>query len=111
DIVLWPPRHADHVGWNTQLRDGRWVPTFPRAKYLFSRRENEFGDPRRNPVADADPQRGPAYRDSVLPVIDAGQAVLIDGAHAIDDAMLVEPAAGTTPAPSPFQPPHAPHPP
>jgi len=97
DIVLCTHLHADHVGWNTQLRDGRWVPTFPRAKYLFSRRENEFGDPRRNPVADADPQRGPAYRDSVLPVIEAGQAVLIDGAHAIDDAMLVEPAAGHTP--------------
>jgi len=73
------------------------VPTFPNAKYLFSRTENEHGDPRRNPAADADPQRGRAYRDSVLPVIEAGQAVLLDGTHAIDDAMLVEPAPGHTP--------------
>ena len=79
------------------LRDGRWVPTFPNAKYLFSRIENDYGDPRRNPRADADPQRGGAYRDSVLPVIEAGQAVLLDGAHPIDDVMLIEPAPGHTP--------------
>jgi glyoxylase-like metal-dependent hydrolase (beta-lactamase superfamily II) len=97
DIVLCTHLHADHVGWNTMLRDGRWVPTFPRAKYLFSRRENEIGDPRRNPSAAADAQRNNAYHDSVLPVIEAGQAVLIDGAHAIDDTMLIEPAPGHTP--------------
>ena len=97
DIVLCTHLHADHVGWNTMLRDGRWIPTFPNAKYLFSRSEDEYGDPRRNPAADADPQRGCAYRDSVLPVIEAGQAVLLDGTHAIDDAMFVEPAPGHTP--------------
>src|SRR3954468_623102 len=97
DMVLCTHLHADHIGWNTMLRDGRWVPTFPNARYLFSRSEDEYGDPRRNPVADADPQRGVAYRDSVLPVIEAGQAVLLDGTHAIDDAMVVEPAPGHTP--------------
>ena len=35
DIVFCTHLHADHVGWNTQLRDGRWVPTFPNARYLF----------------------------------------------------------------------------
>jgi glyoxylase-like metal-dependent hydrolase (beta-lactamase superfamily II) len=97
DMVLCTHLHADHVGWNTTLRDGRWVPTFPNAKYLFSRKENDHGDPRRNPAAAADPWRGGAYRDSVLPVIESGQAVLLDGAHAIDDAMFVEPAPGHTP--------------
>jgi glyoxylase-like metal-dependent hydrolase (beta-lactamase superfamily II) len=97
DYVLCTHLHVDHVGWNTRLVDGRWVPTFPNAIYLFSRTENEYGDPGRNPVADADPQRGIAYRDSVLPVIEAGQAVLLDGTHAIDDAMVVEPAPGHTP--------------
>jgi glyoxylase-like metal-dependent hydrolase (beta-lactamase superfamily II) len=96
DIVLCTHLHSDHVGWNTMLRDGRWVPTFPNARYLFSRAENDYGDPRRNPAADADPQRSNAYRDSVLPVIETGQAVLLDGAHAIDDTMLVEPAPGHT---------------
>src|SRR4249920_274783 len=97
DLVLCTHLHADHVGWNTMLRDGRWVPTFPNAKYLFSRVENEHQDPRRNPAADADPLRGRAYRDSVLPVIEAGQVTLLDGAHAIEDALLVEPAPGHTP--------------
>src|ERR1043165_3269263 len=84
DMVLCTHLHADHVGWNTMLRDGRWVPTFPNAKYLFSRTENEIGDPRRSATAAADLQRCNAYHDSVLPVIEAGQAVLLDEAHAID---------------------------
>jgi glyoxylase-like metal-dependent hydrolase (beta-lactamase superfamily II) len=96
DIVLCTHLHADHVGWNTMRRDSRWVPTFPNAKYLFSRIENEVGNPDRNPAAEADPQRNRAYRDSVLPVIESGQAVLLDGTHAIDDSMLVEPAPGHT---------------
>jgi glyoxylase-like metal-dependent hydrolase (beta-lactamase superfamily II) len=96
DIVLCTHLHSDHVGWNTMLRDGRWVPTFPNARYLFSRAENEHGDPRRNPAADADLQRSNSYRDSVLPVIEAGQAELIDGTHGIGDAMLIEPAPGHT---------------
>ncbi|MCC6775432.1 MAG: MBL fold metallo-hydrolase [Hyphomicrobiales bacterium] len=97
DFVLCTHLHSDHVGWNTRLDDGRWVPTFPNAKYLFSRAECDHGDPRRNPAAASDLQRNNAYRDSVLPVIEAGQAMLIDGAHAIDDALRVEPAPGHTP--------------
>jgi glyoxylase-like metal-dependent hydrolase (beta-lactamase superfamily II) len=97
DIVLCTHLHTDHVGWNTMLRDGRWVPTFPNAKYLFSRTENEYGDPRRNPKAAAEPQRNNAYYDSVLPVIEAGQAELVDGEHAIGDGIVIEPAPGHTP--------------
>src|SRR6266446_9423680 len=39
DYVLCTHLHADHVGWNTRLVDGKWVPTFPDARYLFGRRE------------------------------------------------------------------------
>jgi glyoxylase-like metal-dependent hydrolase (beta-lactamase superfamily II) len=87
DIVLCTHLHEDHIGWNTELRDGRWAPTFPRARYLFSRRENEW----RGAAG------GIAYRDSVLPVIEAGQAELLDGEHAIDDLLRIEPAPGHTP--------------
>lgn len=97
DIVLCTHLHADHVGWNTRLRDGRWVPTFPRAKYLFSRTECEYWDPRgKSPELAEDPGRRIVFADSVLPVIEAGQAQLVDGTHAIDDSLLVEPAPGHT---------------
>jgi len=96
DIVLCTHLHSDHVGWNTMLRDGRWVPTFPNARYLFSRTENEWGDPRSCPAAAADLQRNNSYRDSVLPVIEAGQAELIDGLHPLGDSMTIEPAPGHT---------------
>jgi len=96
DIVLCTHLHSDHVGWNTKLVDGRWVPTFPNAKYLFSKIERELGDPRTNPIADASLQRSNAFRDSVLPVIESGQAELIDGDHAIDDDLTILPAPGHT---------------
>ncbi len=96
DIVLCTHLHADHIGWNTVLKDGRWVPTFPNAKYLFSRIENDFWDPRINIALSEDPARKVAYRDSVLPVVEAGQAQLVEGSHAIDDLLLVEPAPGHT---------------
>jgi glyoxylase-like metal-dependent hydrolase (beta-lactamase superfamily II) len=96
DIVLCTHLHSDHVGWNTRLIDGRWVPTFPNARYLFSKTERELGDPRTNPHADANPQRSNAFRDSVLPIIESGQAELIDGDHAIDDSLSILPAPGHT---------------
>lgn len=96
DIVLCTHLHSDHVGWNTKLVEGRWVPTFPNAKYLFSKIENELGDPRTNPAADASAQRSSAFRDSVLPVIESGQALVVDGDHAIDDTLTIRPAPGHT---------------
>ena len=42
DTVLCTHLHLDHVGWNTRLVDGQWVPTFPNARYLFGRQEWEF---------------------------------------------------------------------
>jgi glyoxylase-like metal-dependent hydrolase (beta-lactamase superfamily II) len=89
DIVLCTHLHADHVGWNTRLENGRWVPTFPNARYLFSRIENDS--------CHAHPHRAGMYQDSVLPVIEAGQVQLLDGLHEITSALRVEPAPGHTP--------------
>jgi glyoxylase-like metal-dependent hydrolase (beta-lactamase superfamily II) len=96
DIVLCTHLHADHVGWNTVLRDGRWVPTFPNARYLFSKTEAAYWDASQNPDMASDPRRM-AYVDSVLPVVESGQAMAFDGSHAIDERMLIEPAPGHTP--------------
>ncbi|MBT7759424.1 MAG: MBL fold metallo-hydrolase, partial [Rhodospirillaceae bacterium] len=94
DFVLCTHLHVDHVGWNTRLLDGRWVPTFPNAKYIFARKEYEFWEQRH---LDGTEGKVPnVYDDSVLPVMEAGQAVLVDMDHQIDDGMWFEPAPGHT---------------
>lgn len=79
DLVLCTHLHGDHIGWNTRLAGGRWVPTFRNARYLFSRENYEF----LGRQAD-DPLHGPAYRDSVLPVIEHGVAELVDTRHVVE---------------------------
>ena len=96
DFVMCTHLHVDHVGWNTRLIDGRWVPTFPNARYLFGRRELEHWQS----VAAADPDapvNHGSYQDSVLPVVEAGQAVLVDDGHTLDDGIWVEDAPVHTP--------------
>jgi glyoxylase-like metal-dependent hydrolase (beta-lactamase superfamily II) len=97
DIVLCTHLHADHVGWNTQLENGRWVPTFKKARYLFSRIEQQHWDPSIGDRRTQNPGRAGMYDDSVLPVIQSGQSVLLDGEHDIDERLLVRPAPGHTP--------------
>ena len=96
DVVMCTHLHLDHVGWNTQLKDGRWVPTFPNARYVFSKTEYEHFQ-----AVDRDPAAGPAnhgsFRDSVLPVVESRQAEMVSGSHALDDHFLIEPAPGHTP--------------
>lgn len=91
DFVLCTHLHADHVGWNTQLIDGRWVPTFPNAKYVMSRKEWTFWE--------AENKKQPLEHlvDSVLPIVAAGQAVMVDNDHALDDEIWFEPTPGHTP--------------
>ena len=96
DVVLCTHLHADHVGWNTMLRDGRWVPTFPNAKYLFSRIEDDYWDVRKNPAMANDP-RHRAYEDSVLPVVQSGQAVLVDEGYNVTNTISIAAAPGHSP--------------
>jgi glyoxylase-like metal-dependent hydrolase (beta-lactamase superfamily II) len=90
DFVLCTHLHTDHVGWNTRLENGRWVPTFPNAKYIFARKELAFWESR---TGAAQPQ---SIRDSVLPIVEAKRAVLVEGDHQIDDGVWFEPAPGHT---------------
>lgn len=98
DFVLCTHLHTDHVGWNTQLKDGRWIPTFPNAKYVFSRIEHDHWSPASNPeLAISRPDRAATYTDSVLPVVLSNQALILDGSHDIDNWLSIEPAPGHTP--------------
>ena len=94
DFVLCTHLHIDHVGWNTRLENGRWVPTFPNAKYIFARKEAQYWEE----CMKGGQQGGhsQAYIDSVLPVIEAKKAVLVEGDHQITDGVWFEPAPGHT---------------
>ena len=94
DFVMCTHLHSDHVGWNTRLHDGRWVPTFPNARYVFARREYECRE--RANAAD-DPNAATAFQDSILPVVVSGQALLVESDFALDDHVYLEPAEGHTP--------------
>jgi glyoxylase-like metal-dependent hydrolase (beta-lactamase superfamily II) len=94
-LVLCTHLHADHVGWNTRLEDGRWIPTFPNARYVFSRRDFEFGGQTH------EAHNREAYVDSVLPVVVAGLADIVDSGDCvhreIEDGIWLEDAAGHSP--------------
>jgi glyoxylase-like metal-dependent hydrolase (beta-lactamase superfamily II) len=91
DYVFCTHFHGDHVGWNTRLADGRWVPTFPNARYLFHAPEFEHW------MALPDDQRPVQVRDSVVPIVEAGQHLVVQGDFALDDALRLEPTPGHTP--------------
>jgi glyoxylase-like metal-dependent hydrolase (beta-lactamase superfamily II) len=92
DIVMCTHLHTDHVGWNTRLRNGRWVPTFPNARYVFSRKEYDAWD------ANCDPKFSRQhFEDSVLPVVQAGRAELVANDFALDDEVWFESTPGHTP--------------
>ena len=90
DIVLCTHLHFDHVGWNTILVDGKWVPTFPNARYLFNRTEYEYWDSGAEGAA-------VTFGDAVRPVLEAGLADLVGSDHVVTDEIHLEPTPGHTP--------------
>lgn len=94
DYVLCTHLHVDHVGWNTRLVDGRWVPTFPNALYLFGLKEWEFW---KEEYFRSDFTADPYYKDCILPILDAGRAAFIGDQFSFDENVWVEPSPGHTP--------------
>jgi glyoxylase-like metal-dependent hydrolase (beta-lactamase superfamily II) len=91
DFVMCTHFHSDHTGWNTRLVDGRWVPTFPKARYLFNRAELAGVE---KSLTGAVKQ---AYDDSLLPVIEAGRVDMIDGGYDFGHGVEIVPSPGHTP--------------
>jgi glyoxylase-like metal-dependent hydrolase (beta-lactamase superfamily II) len=96
DFVLCTHLHVDHVGWNTRLDNGRWVPTFPNAKYVFSKTDRDHFDPARGDGGKID-AHARVFNDSVLPILEAKQEMLVDGSMALGDDLTIEPAPGHSP--------------
>jgi glyoxylase-like metal-dependent hydrolase (beta-lactamase superfamily II) len=98
--VMCTHLHWDHVGWNTRLVDGKWVPTFPNAKYVMAKREYDFWDgvyakEKDNPKTDN--MHALSFEDSVLPIMRAEKAVLVDDDFELDKGIWLEPCHGHSP--------------
>ena len=91
NTVVCTHLHFDHVGWNTMLKDGEWVPTFPNARYLFGKQEYEFWA--------GTEEKGFAFTfgDAVQPVVDAGLADLVENDTQVTGEVWLEPTPGHTP--------------
>ena len=92
DTVVCTHLHVDHVGWNTMLEDGKWVPTFPKARYLMGRTELAHWQGEKD-----DDSTQEILADSVQPILDAGLAELVDMDHRISPEIRLTPTPGHTP--------------
>ena len=92
DTVMCTHLHVDHVGWNTMLVDGKWVPTFPNARYLMAEKEWAYWD-----ANEDEKTYGPVLADSVRPVVEAGVVDFVSETHQVCDEVCLEPTPGHTP--------------
>ena len=92
DTVLCTHLHVDHVGWNTRLEGGRWVPTFEKARYLFGGIEYAYW--RDHSRA---PDKAAIFQDSVAPIVAAGQADLVASDARICEEITLIPTPGHSP--------------
>jgi glyoxylase-like metal-dependent hydrolase (beta-lactamase superfamily II) len=92
DYVMCTHLHVDHVGWNTRLENGRWVPTFPNAKYLFADRELEHWTAQEK----QNPANFPWITDSVLPIVAAGRHEAVTSDYRLNELVQLVPTPGHT---------------
>ncbi|MEJ0025157.1 MAG: MBL fold metallo-hydrolase [Rhizomicrobium sp.] len=91
DAVVCTHLHVDHVGWNTMLEGGKWVPTFPKARYLFSKTDYDHW------IASDEDQMADIMADSVTPIVEAGLARPVALDHRISPELRLIPTTGHTP--------------
>ena len=92
DTVLCTHLHVDHVGWNTKLAGGQWVPTFGNARYVFGKTEYKHWRDYRD-----EPDKVAVFNDSVKPVVDAGKAELVASDARLADEITLIPTPGHSP--------------
>ena len=91
NTVVCTHLHVDHVGWNTMLEDGKWVPTFPNARYLMGKTEFAHWS------AEGNDEQQEILSDSVKPILDAGLAELVEMDHVVSPEIRLTPTPGHTP--------------
>jgi len=95
DFVCCTHLHGDHVGWNTYLDNGQWVPTFRNARYLLA--ADELGFWENLHATDPDNMYRHVWRESVLPIIEHGRVERVASDHEIWPGIRLAPAPGHTP--------------
>jgi glyoxylase-like metal-dependent hydrolase (beta-lactamase superfamily II) len=95
DYVFCTHLHIDHCGWNTTLKNGRWMPTFPKAKYVFHKREYAAWEALHR--SEPDDRRARVWKMNCEPVVEAGQALLVDDDYSLDDTVWLTPTPGHSP--------------
>jgi glyoxylase-like metal-dependent hydrolase (beta-lactamase superfamily II) len=93
DMVLCTHLHVDHVGWNTKLVEGKWMPTFANARYVFGKTEYEHWKAH----SGVEPERAAVFDDSVKPIIDAGRAKLVASDAQLTEEITLIPTPGHSP--------------
>ena len=92
DMVLCTHLHVDHVGWNTKLVDGKWIPTFPNARYVFGAVEYEHWKTHRESA-----EQAAEFDDSVQPIMEADRADLVASDHRLSNEITLIPTPGHSP--------------
>jgi len=96
DFVFCTHMHHDHCGWNTRLSNGRWIPTFPKARYIFLRREYERWHPDHAGKFSGMEYNAGVFERSIAPVVEAGLAELVMEDFRFSHSLSVEPGYGHT---------------
>ena len=91
DYVMCTHLHVDHVGWNTRLIGGKWVPTFPNARYVFGQKEFDYW------AAENKKEEIGPFTDSVLPIVEANKADLVSTEFQFNDHIRLTSTPGHTP--------------
>jgi glyoxylase-like metal-dependent hydrolase (beta-lactamase superfamily II) len=100
DLVVCSHLRVDHVGWNTMLVGGEWVPTFPNARYIFPEADVEYWNPanrHRFPDMIGESVNQGFFDDSVRPILDRSLADIVAGTVDLADGIRLDPNPGHTP--------------
>jgi glyoxylase-like metal-dependent hydrolase (beta-lactamase superfamily II) len=99
DGVICTHLHVDHVGWNTRLAAGQWVPTFTNAAHYMIEREHQHWQrlADANDIVDPFLDAAAVFNDSVRPIVDAGLATFVEPDAVITPGVTLIPSHGHTP--------------
>jgi glyoxylase-like metal-dependent hydrolase (beta-lactamase superfamily II) len=95
DSVVCTHLHADHVGWNTHLVDGKWIPTFASAAHYFVEQEYRYWETYECGFSHFD--AAAVFADSVQPVADAGLVTFVEPSDRLTPEVTLIPSHGHTP--------------